>query len=78
MLKLTLELTNEEAESLLKSPAMKKADEAFRNAIVIAADDPRDPAALTYQAWRKIIGPLERHAQKLSEPAGKKPLRLVA
>ena len=77
MLTLTLILTNEETEALIASAPMKKADEAFRNSILVAADDPRDPAALAYQAWRKLATPLEQHVKKLAEPVRSRP-RLAA
>lgn len=68
MMTLTLSLTNEETLAIIKSAAYRKADDAFRNSVLIAADDPRDPAALVFQAWRKIVQPLEAHAKKLASP----------
>lgn len=68
MMTLTLNLTNEETLATIKSAAYRKADDAFRNSVLIAADDPRDPAALVFQAWRKIVGPLEEHVKKLTQP----------
>lgn len=72
MMTLNLTLTNEEIQAITKSAAYKKADDAFRNSVLIAADDPRDAAALAFQTWRKLVGPLEAHAKKLAEPEARR------
>jgi hypothetical protein len=71
MMRLEVEMTNEEVKAIAASRLTTCLDTGLRNSLQTAADDPRDPAAMTYSAWRRILTPIFAHAKMLLTPTAR-------
>lgn len=70
MIELHVVLTNEEARAI--EGAIVRVEQGLAKRMQVAHHDPRDPSAVAWQAWRKLVQPIYTHLTHLTTMREKK------